>query len=113
MWGKVEGGAKTVRRTASINSVPNSSIKVGDKMFTCNQVSIFCLTVLILTLVLSVLMVSGYIVIIRFYHMNAGLREPKICIWLSMNKLLWEAPSNANLSLSPNLHHVQQKCATF
>ena len=34
VWGKVEGGAKMVRRNASINSVSNSSIKVGDKVFT-------------------------------------------------------------------------------
>ena len=89
VWRKVEGGAKTVRRTASI--------KVSDKIFTL-QSSVH------LTSVLSVLMVSGYIVTIRFCHLNAGLREPKICIWLSMNRLLQEARVQI---------YTMYKCANF
>ena len=34
VWNKVVGGAKMVRRNANITSVPNSSIKVGDNLFT-------------------------------------------------------------------------------
>ena len=95
VWRKVEGGAKTVRRTARVI-----------KFLLCNQVSIFCLTKVldILTSVLSVLMVSGYIVTIRFCHLNAGLREPKICIWLSMNRLLQEARVQI---------YTMYKCANF
>ena len=34
VWSAPEGGAKAIRRTTSINSVPTSSLKVYDKMFT-------------------------------------------------------------------------------
>ena len=39
-------------------------------------------------------MVSGYIAITKYYHVNAGQRERKIYIWLFMNKVLYVAPSN-------------------
>ena len=37
VWSTPEGGAKAIRRTTRINSVPTSSLKVGDKMFTLHS----------------------------------------------------------------------------
>ena len=37
VWSTPEDGAKAIRRTTSINSVPTSSLKVGDKMFTSHS----------------------------------------------------------------------------
>ena len=88
VWNKSLDGVKMVRRKANITSVQNSSIKVGDKL---------------LALQSSVHLLSdkttdfSYISIVRsngkWIHcnnqvlsLNAGLREPKICIWLFTNK---------------------------
>ena len=86
IWNKTLDGTKMVRRKANITSVQNSSIKVGDSYLSCNRVFIFCLTKVLafLILALSAQMVSGYTAIIRYYHVNAGLKEPKICIWLKV-----------------------------
>ena len=111
VWGKVEGGAKMVRRNASINSVSNSSIKVGDKVFTL-QSSVHILS--------DKSAGFSYISIVRsngkWIHCNndvlSGLKEPKICIWLSMSIPLRIAPSNVNLNpnyIIINLNHSMQQ----
>ena len=95
VWNKSLDGVKMVRRKANITSVQNSSIKVEDKLFAL-QLSVHLLSDKSAILALFVQMVSGYTAITRYYHVNADLREPKICIWLFMNKSV--TPSNRSLT---------------
>ena len=105
-----------VRRKANITSAIShlyrtALSKLEISCLPCNQVSIFCPTKVLafLILVLSAQMVSGYIAITKYYHVNAGQRERKICIWLFMNKVLYVAPSNRSLTLKHCIPKQRQK----
>ena len=99
---------KMVRRKANITSVQNSSIKVGDKLFTL-QSSVHLLSNKSAGFALFAQMVSGYIAITKYYHMNAGLRERKIYIWLFTNKVIYVAPSNRSSTLKHCIPKQWQK----